>query len=315
MSRPVKIILGLVAFVALAWLGWTPVKVAYVNKSRDLQADIVSLTEDVDQLKQTAGDHVSVNDSIRSYIDRTLGGDLETVDHRLRSRLNRIGEDLGLEALSVGTGRVRRLETPAKSQFKRRGQQQALRDELDFVEVEAWISGEGSLERVLRLIHRIDAEPWLKRVHQVRVQPKLSTQRFAVQLRFVTLFLPGRAPIQPPPPGEPGDFSRYAAMAGRNPFIVPPPTARPAPAPAVAAGPGAGLGQWILTGVAANRGSVEAWLLNPDSGGTRRLAVGETFQEVILLAANGNVAEFQLGNERFRIAVGSRLTDRLPPAP
>ncbi|MHC4769169.1 MAG: hypothetical protein ACYTEI_10715, partial [Planctomycetota bacterium] len=163
----------------------------------------VSLTADVGRLREAASDHVDVNGRIRGLVDRTLGGDLETVDHRLRSRLNRIGEDLGLEALSVGTGRVRRLETPAKSQFKRRGQQ-ALRGELDFVEVEAWISGEGSLERVLRLIHRIDAEPWPKRVHQVRVQPKLSAQRFAVQLRFVTLFLPDRDPIQPPPPGEPG---------------------------------------------------------------------------------------------------------------
>jgi hypothetical protein len=300
MSRPVKIILALVAAMALAWLGWAPVKATYFNVGR---------------LREAASDHAGVNDSIRDLVDRTLGGDLETVDHRLRSRLNRIGEELGLEALSVGTGRVRRHETPAKSQFKRRGQQQTLRDELDFVEVEAWISGEGSLERVLRLIHRIDAEPWPKRVHQVRVQPKLSAQRFAVQLRFVTLFLPDRDPIQPPLPGEPGDFSRYAAMAGRNPFIVPPPAPSPAPAPAAAVGPGAGLGQWVLTGVAANRGSVEAWLLNPDSHASRRLVVGESIQEATLLAANGNVAEFQLGDERFRIAVGSRLTDRLPPGP
>jgi len=225
MSRPVKIILALVAVMALAWLGWAPVKAKYFNERDELRERIVSLTTDVGRLREAASDHAGVNESIRDSVDRTLGGDLETVDHRLRSRLNRIGEDLGLEALSVGTGRVRRLETPAKSQFKRRGQQQTLRDELDFVEVEAWISGEGSLERVLRLIHRIDAEPWLKRVHQVRVQPKLSAQRFAVQLRFVTLFLPDRAPIQPLPPGEPGDFSRYAAMAGRNPFIVPPPGA------------------------------------------------------------------------------------------
>jgi hypothetical protein len=293
MSRLVKIILALVAVMVLAWLGWAPVKATYFNERDELRERIVSLTADVGRLREAASDHVDVIGRIRGLVDRTLGGDLETVDHRLRSRLNRIGEDLGLEALSVGTGRVRRLETPARSQFKRRGQQ-ALRDELDFVEVEAWISGEGSLERVLRLIHRIDAEPWPKRVHQVRVQPKLSAQRFAVQLRFVTLFLPDRDPIQPPPPGEPGDFSRYAAMAGRNPFIVPPPAA----APAVAVGPGAGLAQWVLTGVAANRGSVEAWLLNPGSG-----------------AANGNVAEFQLGDQRYRIAVGSRLTDRLPPAP
>ena len=102
------------------------------------------------------------------------------------------------------------------------------------------------------------------------------------------------------------------SLAGRNPFQVPPPSPEPTADPAATAGPGAGLGRWVLTGVAASRGSVEAWLLNPASGESRRVAVGETFQELVLVAANGNVAEFQLGDQRFRIAVGSRLNQRLP---
>jgi len=314
MSRPIKIILALAAVAVLAWLGWAPVQAGYLDKIKDRRAQIVSLTEDVGRLEEAASDHIGVSDRIRGYVNRTLGGDLETVDHRLRSRLNRIGEELGLEALTVGTGRVRQLDSPAKNQFRRRGQQ-ALRDELDFVEVEAWISGQGSLEGVLRLIHWVDAEPWLKRVQQVRVQPKLDAERFAVQLRLVTLYLPDRAPDQPPPAGDPQDFGRYASMASRNPFQVPPPSSEPTPDPAAAAGPDAVLGQWVLTGVAANRGSVEAWLLNPGSGESRRLALGDAFQEAVLVAANGNVAEFQLGDERFRVAVGSRLTERLPPGP
>ncbi|MHC4969159.1 MAG: hypothetical protein ACYTF4_11140 [Planctomycetota bacterium] len=314
MSRLIKVILALAAVTALAWLGWAPVQAGYINKSKNLKAQIASLTDDVDQLNQAASEHIGVSDGIRGYVNRTLGGDLETVDHRLRSRLNRIGEELGLEALTVGTGRVRQLDSPAKNQFRRRGQQ-TLRDELDFVEVEAWISGQGSLEGVLRLIHWVEAEPWLKRVQQVRVQPKLNAERFAVQLRLVTLYLPDRAPDQPPPAGDPQDFGRYASMASRNPFQVPPPNPEPTPDAAAAAGPDAGLGQWVLTGVAANRGSVEAWLLNPGSGESRRLALGDAIQEAVLVAANGNVAEFRLGDERFRVAVGSRLTERLPPRP
>jgi hypothetical protein len=312
MSRPVRIILAVVVVAALAWLGWAPVRAGYLDKIKDRQAKIVSLTEDVDRLREAAANRSGLSARIRDYVDRTLGGDQETVDHRLRSRLNRIGEEIGLEALSVGTGRVRQLESPAKSQFQRRGQR-ALREEVDFVEVEGWVSGEGPLERVLRLIHRIDAEPWLKRVHQVRIQPKRSAERFAVQLRLVTLYLPGRSPSQPPPPGAPGDFGRYAALAARNPFLVPPPSPQPAAAPeAVTAAPGAALGRWMLTGVAANQGSVEAWLLNPDSGESRRLALGEALAEAVLVAADGDVAEFQLGDVRFRVAVGSRLTERLP---
>jgi hypothetical protein len=314
MSRPIKVILAVVAVAALAWLGWAPVKATYYEPRDELRAEIVSLSKDVDELRKAADDHVVLSDRIHGYVDRTLGGDLETVDHRLRSRLNRIGEELGLEALTVGTGRVRQLDSPARNQFRRRGQQ-ALRDELDFVEVEAWISGQGSLEGVLRLIHRVDAEPWLKRVQQVRLQPKVNAERFAVQLRLVTLYLPDRAPDQPPPAGDPQDFGRFALLAGRNPFQVPPPSPEPTPDPAATVGPDAWLGQWVLTGVAANGGAVEAWLLNPGSGESRRLALGDAFQEAVLVSANGDVAEFQLGDERFRVAVGNRLTDRLPPGP
>jgi hypothetical protein len=71
----------------------------------------------------------------------------------------------------------------------------------------------------------------------------------------------------------------------------------------------------VLTGVAANQRSVEIWLLNTGAGASRRLADGETIQEVVLVAANGDVAEFRLGDQRFMVAVGGRLTDRLPPAP
>ena len=118
MSRPIKVILILAAVTALASLGWAPVKATYFSPRRAKQARIASLTNDIDLFKQAAGEHVGVKDGIQGYVDRTLGGDLETVDHQLRSRLNRIGEELGLEALTVGTGRVRRLATPAKSHFR-----------------------------------------------------------------------------------------------------------------------------------------------------------------------------------------------------
>jgi hypothetical protein len=316
MSRPIKIILALAAVTALASLGWAPVKAAYFNQRRMQRDRIVSLTNDIDLFKKAASEHVGVRDGIQGYVDRTLGGDLETVDHQLRSRLNRIGEQLGLEALTVGTGRVRRLGTPAKSRQFRGPGQKALRDELDFVEVEGWIAGQGSLEDALRLIHRIDAEPWLKRVQQVRLQPKANAERFGVQLRLVTLYLPDRAPQQPPPAGDPPDFGRYASMASRNPFQVPPAASEPSPGPAATpVGADAGLNRWVLTGVATSGGSVEAWLLRPDSGETRRLVPGDTFEGLVLVAGDGNVAEFQLGNKRFRVAVGSRLAERLPPAP
>lgn len=51
----------------------------------------------------------------------------------------------------------------------------------------------------------------------------------------------------------------------------------------------------------------EVWLLNRDSGESRRLAVGETLQELVLVAATGEVAEFRLNDEHFTVSVGHRL--------
>jgi hypothetical protein len=41
---------------------------------------------------------------IQSFVDRTLGGTAEACDAQLRSRLNRLGEEVGLRDLRVTTG-------------------------------------------------------------------------------------------------------------------------------------------------------------------------------------------------------------------
>jgi hypothetical protein len=70
----------------------------------------------------------------------------------------------------------------------------------------------------------------------------------------------------------------------------------------------------VVTGVAAGRGTAEVWLLNTATNESRTVTVGETFLDLVLVSANGGAAVFQAGEERFRIVIGNRLTDR-PPAP
>ncbi len=296
-----------VVLVIFGWLGWRLVDGNYLEPKKALEQRIVLLTGQVEQFDKGVEDHARVLEALRRLAERTLGGDPETVDHRLRSRLNRIGEEIGLEELSVGTGRVRALQSPARSQFLRG--QKALRDEVDVVEVEGWISGEGTFEQALRLAHRIDAEPWLKRVGQFRIQPRRKEDRFAITLRFVTLFLPNQAPPPDVPPAETADsagFDRYAALLRRNPFRMPSPAPAPPTPPEAVQNP-APWTLWVLTGVASGPGGPEVWLLNPGSGESRRLAVGESLHEVMLVAAAGEAAEFRLHEERFTVAVGQSL--------
>ncbi len=304
-------ILGLIVLVAgVGWLGWTPVRGMYLSERADLQQSIVGLRDEVDRYRAGSDDHVRVTEALRAYVDRTLGGDLESVDHELRTRLNRLGEDIGLESVSVATGRVRRMESPARSEraFRRHRE---LREEIDFVQIEASILGHGSLEEVLQLVDRIDAQPWLKRVLQVRLQPRDNGERFAVTVRLVTLFLPGRFPAHSPETAESsGGLERFAALVSRNPFRLPPKTAEPAPKHVAVTPPVDPLATWTLTGLVTGPDGVEAWLLEAGSGRSRRLLVGQTIEQFRLVSAGGETAEFQLGDERFKVQVGQRVSHR-----
>lgn len=305
-----RAILIVAALAALALAIGIPLRSLYLAPRRALVLANASLQGDIDKYRAAEVDHRKVLVSLRGCADRTLGADRESVDHELRSRLNRIGSELGLQGLSVGTGRVRSVESPGRSKFA----DKALRDEVDFVEVEGWISGEAPLEPALRLLHRVEAEPWIKRIEEVRLEPRDNGARFAVTLRLVTLFLPGRAATSPPPASDaaaPG-FEPWQVLASMNPFRVPdapPPAPARAPAPP---SPMAALSRWVLTGVASGPGAAEVWLLNPESRESKRLAVGERIESLLLVGAAGEVADFELEGKRHRVPVGSALSSALP---
>ncbi|MCH8006798.1 MAG: hypothetical protein IH888_11310 [Planctomycetes bacterium] len=317
-----NLLVGVALLAVFGWLGLRSFGSLYLEKRRTLKAQVEGLDSDLRRFRAAADDHPRVIQAITGYADRTLGGDRETVDHRLRSRLNRIGEEIGLSAVTVGTGRVKSLQTPARSEFRHRARR-ALGEEIDAVEVEGWISGRGAFEQALRLIYMIREEPWLKRVTHVRLQPTDGGKRFAVTLRLTTLFLPDQEPQTPleatddPAADEGavaavGGFETYRSLIARDPFRLPSaaPTPEPKPKPKPvqpASAQPPSYSRWVLTGVALGPGGAEVWLLKADSGESRRLGVGETFQGLVLVGAAGEVAEFRLGETRFSVTIGQRL--------
>ncbi len=263
---------------------------------------------------------------LQSFVDRTLGGDLDSVDSALRSRLNRIGEELRLLDLSVKTDRATVRPSPAKAEFQPRGTQKQLRDEPDFVELPATISGEGTVEQAMRLVHRVQNEPWIKRIEGVRFEQSKAGERVKVTVKLATLFLPGKKTKSDVRPTEAErvaieqSFERFRTMANANPFRVPPPVKPAPPAPAVAQSappaPPPTLGfpydQWQLTGIVEGPAGTEAWVRNPVTGERRELTVGQIIGEITFAGSNGDVAEFTLGRDRFRVQVGTPLNARSP---
>lgn len=326
MNGPLKPILIVLAALAGAWLSYSAVSKWYLQPRRDAVQQIEAANTTLASHHKAQQDARGVSAELQSVIDRTLGPNLETVDHRLRSRLNRLAEQAKLQGVSVGTegGGTPRL-SPARGKF-RASSQKALRDEIDFIEVEAWISGVGGLEDVVRLITAIEAESWIKRIDQVRLDPRDNGARVALSLRLTTLFLPGREPNAEQPVQQPNAElqSRFAALVSGNPFRVPPPPAPPPPkadtpqpaqpAPPPPPPPPFPFAEWALTGVAQGPHGPEAWLRHQPSGETRVLTPGQGLDTAIFNAAtaDADAAEFSLGEKRFIVVVGATMDQRTP---
>ena len=308
-GRP-QLIAACAGAVIVVGLLWSATSRIYAAPRAALEAEIEQVAASVEKYRAQLDDDRWVQQTLRATADRTLGADLETVDHRLRTRLNRIAESIALAGVTVGTGDVSARRSPARTAFPRGGAWKTLRESVDFVEIEGWVTGEGDLGKIVELVDRIDAEPWVKRISQVRIDPKDNGARFAVTVRLATLFLPGSAPEHVESPAyDRSRLDRFAMLVGANPFRLP--EAAPTRVADVSA-PKAGLPrrEWMLTGVAEGPGGAEAWLRNVASGATRQIVIGESIDQAKLVGAATDWAEFELEEERFRVRVGTHLQDR-----
>ena len=237
-----------------------------------------------------------VEADLDGILARTLGNDLESTDSALRARLNRLGEEAGLSAtLVVST------QAPAS------------------------VSVQGPIEPLLRLAHRIEAEPWIKRIDSFRLDRAGADDRMKLDLRLTTIFVPGRSAADDAelPGSEAPSFDRYAALIASNPFASPPAPEprrprdrrRETPPPPPPGPPPFPYGDWMLTGIVEGPIGPEAWLRHRSSGETLALAPQGRVGEAELMRIEGDRAEFALAGESFAVLVGGSLVDRYPLSP
>jgi hypothetical protein len=265
-------------------------------------------------------DRPAQQEKLQSFADRTLGGDLTAVDSALRARLNRIGEELRLSELRVATERSTARQSPARGMFERTGAQKKLRDEQDFVEIPASIAGEGTVEQAFRLLHRLEVEPWLKRIESVRIDQQRDGERVKIAIKLATIFLPDRKGGGDLRPSDEAlaRFEQYRAIVAANPFRVPPKEAQqvvaqapvaPPPQPAPAGFP---YEQWLLTGLVEGPGGIEAWLRNGATGERLLLVPGQRVGDAVFHGAQGDAGEFTQDEQRFRVQIGQAMSARAP---
>ncbi len=305
-QQKLMVVLAAVGVGIVLWgavrFGW------YAPRAAELNERLAEATSRVQSNQEALDNNARVQRQLRDIVDRTLGSNVESVDHRLRTRLNRIAEQLELASPSVSTGRPTARQNPARLVFPRTAPE--LRNEIDFVELDGSISAEGTLEQVIALVDRIEAEPWIKRIHSLRIDPRDNGQRFAVTARLTTLFLPGRSPSQQPT--EPYDaerMERFVSLVQVNPFHLPPPPATASePPPQRPQQVARQVERWMVTGIAHGPDGIEAWLRNARSGESRRVGIGERVDDAVLVAANRDEAEFERHDQRLVVAIGGILS-------
>ncbi len=285
-----------------------------LGSARSAQLEAIGVYSDfLGRVRAERQQRPALDAKLRAVVDRTLGASPEVVDSALRSRLNRIGEELRLADLAVSTEPDKeRVPTPARSEFT--AAERSLRDQPDFVEVRGSISGEGTLDQALRLVHRIEVEPWIKRIDQVRLDPTHTGERVRVLVRMTTLFVEGAAgqPVGQASGEAIAGYGRYAALAQRNPFRLPPPAPppvvqKPAPPP-----PSFPWNQWKLTARLDGPLGAEACLRNTATNATLTLAPGGRISEAEFVGFDGTAALFRLAEAQFRVDLGATMDQRVP---
>ncbi|MFO0961346.1 MAG: hypothetical protein U0625_00415 [Phycisphaerales bacterium] len=331
-STNLLLVAGALVAATLGWLVHSGRATALSGFERAAAiAQIGAATDTLLAVRQQRERRPALDARLNGVVQHTLGERLDAVDTALRARLNRIAEETGLGNLLVSTGSAVDRRSPARSEMARMNLPRSMREETDFVELRATLAGEGAVDQVLRLVHRIAVDPMLKRVESVKFDPVRDGSRVRVTMRLSTIFVPGREPasLPPAPTAEAlAGFAKYASLASRNPFRVPAPpaptavAAAPAAAPATDAPPapagtpaaapieGFPYGQWFLTGVIEGPAGTEAWFRNIASGERRALRVQDTIAEFALVGLDADQARIAAGGATYRLRVGDNLEAR-----
>lgn len=307
-----RVILGVLVLVAGIYVIRVIARKVYLDPRAALLKAIERDQKNLDGIGRARRAQVEIREKLQAIADQTMGATVEVVAVELRARLNRITEEIKLAGAAVSTGRPAAVAMPYEAKRELRGN--PYKEEPDFGQLTGTVTGRGTLEQVMRLIHRVESEPWKKRIHSLAIDPDDTGEQFHVTLRLTTLFLPGYEPDQaaaPPPMIDGAALEQYIAFASYNPFRVPAPRPVPTQEPAE---PAYDYGEWRITMVADGGRGREVWLLDQseDPPRSKTLLVGERLREIELVAVSYDGVEFRLGDEHFRVSIGSTLAERTP---
>jgi len=325
LGTAMKIAIGVGVVAAGGWYGWTSL---YADRASELTAQLDDLRSQSAAYEGALRRAPVQRRRLRELESRLVGGALDELDNGLRVAVRGVGEMAGLSGIKVDTdAQPRGVRNPyAEAREMRRNPiGKALRESPDFWILRATLSGEGSLEQVLRAIAGAESQAWIHRVDQVAIDPVgKERQRFEVSLSMWVAYSrspeamdPGELVVKPPSPER---VERLRPILEDNPFRYDPPP-DPAPEPEEPAEtkepsppPPPPYHEWRVWGVMESRLGTEVGVRNERTGQSLLLSEGARVPGLKARFVGGSVwgAVFQIEGERYVVGLNETLADREP---
>ena len=322
----------IVGVAVAAGVGYWAFSSMYASPRRELLEQIEQTRGSIKSLEKTLDGEFAVREQAKAIKATTLGSKEDTVQHRFRTGLSRIGEQEGLERVVVDHGQPLPQSSPLLStKGVPTSLKQGLRKAADFRTIRGTLKGTGTLEQVLRVVSVAQAQSWLHRVDGFALKPVGgSRDKFDLRLDVATLFVPdlpgeeGPEPqiVLPPAEAEP----MWLAVASKNVFKTPPPVdGKPAVRPVdIAAAPEAPApatpppqvfapyDDWKLTGVVISGRGAEAFFMNLRTGAKVTVEQGGQVLDAVFVDGQGETAVLEIGGKRFEVSNVQTLAHRRP---
>ncbi len=303
----------------------------YAAPLEEKRAELEQVQQRTRSLRERTTDMIKAKRDLDTLVSRTLGRTAQTAEAALRSKLNDMFREAGLQTVRVDT-RVDRNMTvnPASDArldaFRRRDERGRLRHapEPAFVEMTATLTGEASTEEVVRTLSLLESQEWLQRITQVRLEPRDEGRRIDFVFAIETVYIPEKSPETGPDvaPTEAQRAALASAVLARSPFRAPdPPQAKPEPKPEPKPvvrrdpdpPPPPPYAEWFVAFLRDGSAGQELTIRRTGSSDTRVLQIGERFHAMEFKGFTRLDAIFEFEGTRYRIGVGQNLANRDNP--
>ena len=305
--KPKLTVLG---FLVLSGLLYGAYRSWWSSPVAEARADLAEYRKKLQKTREEISRGRQATKALDQFRARSLGGDEETVDHRVRTQLNRLLESLGVSKATVSTSEPRTVETPARSVMgKAQPSLRQRRDEPDFATLEFKIGGEAPVGSVMALLTELRAQTWPCRIEDVRLDPVADGALLRFAVRCTTMFFLGPDFGAPEPASASSEaLAQFADFAASNPFALPPTPAavvqQPSAKPSRPASPVFPYDKWRLTGIAELAGTMESWWVRPN-GKTVVLREGADIGKAKIAGIERGAVILQRADQELRVEIGA----------